>query len=276
MAQKLRLAYGVTGGALTLLVAYSLAWGQTDRPATAAAPAPTALTQDCQVAGGSVATNSALSNVTAALQQHKQIKILAIGASSAVRRGTWRGGHTEEARQILQDAVRDLDVVLINRGVGGELSAQAVERIQNEVALNRPELVLWQVGTEDALAYVPLEELQTTIIETVRWLKAHNVDVVLVGLQFVDSMEGDENYRKVRELLREVAAKEKVMIVQRYEAQRLLSLRQRGSGLPLLDQFERSEAGYVCLAQYLARAITMGVFGGAAHGREENKMPSRN
>ncbi len=27
------------------------------------------------------------------------------------------------------------------------------------------------------------------------------------------------------------------------------------------DEFERTEAGYICLAQYMARAITLGIFG---------------
>jgi hypothetical protein len=29
------------------------------------------------------------------------------------------------------------------------------------------------------------------------------------------------------------------------------------------DEFQRNEAGYVCLAQYMARAITLGIFGRA-------------
>ena len=37
-------------------------------------------------------------------------------------------------------------------------------------------------------AYVPLDELETTIVDTLRWLKDHKVDVVLVGLQYVDRM----------------------------------------------------------------------------------------
>ena len=83
--------------------------------------------------------------------------------------------------------------------------------------------MLWQVGTNDALAYVPLDELASTIVETVRWLKGHKVDVVLVGLQYVDRMAQDEHYRQVRELLRKIAAKENIIIVRRYEAQRLIA-----------------------------------------------------
>ena len=131
------------------------------------------------------------------------------------------------------------------------------------MALNEPDLVLWQVGTNDALAYVPLDELETTIVETMRWLKEHKVDVVLVGLQYVDRMAQDDHYRAVRELLRKVAAKENVMIVRRYEAQRLLAQAEASGGGLVPDEFQRSETGYVCLAQYMARAITLGIFGRA-------------
>jgi acyl-CoA thioesterase-1 len=65
----------------------------------------------------------------------------------------------------------------------------------------------------------------------------------------------------VRDLLRKIAVKENIMIVRRYEAQRLIAQAEsRGGGLAP-DEFERNEAGYVCLAQYMARAITLGIFG---------------
>ena len=112
---------------------------------------------------------------------------------------------------------------MINRGVSGELASQAAARIKNEVALTEPDLVLWQVGTNDALAYVPLDEFEATVVDTLTWLKEHKIDIVLVGLQYVDRMEQDEHYREVREMLRKIAAKENVMIVRRYEAQQLLA-----------------------------------------------------
>jgi acyl-CoA thioesterase-1 len=268
----------ISAGLLSLLLAGSLAYGQDNAPAAPAAPSPAPqqsspaaqqtmpapFSQDCQVGSTtSIAEESPLPNVAAALQKRKQVKILAIGASSLASRRTARGGHTDQIRQILQDAIKGLDVIMINRGVSGELSAQAAVRIRNEVALTEPDLVLWQVGTNDALSYVPLEEIESAIVETIQWLKEHKVDLVLVGLQYVDRMAQDDHYRAVRELMRKVAAKENVMIVRRYEAQRLLTQAEASGGGLVPDEFQRSEAGYVCLAQYMARAITLGIFGRA-------------
>jgi acyl-CoA thioesterase I len=274
--QSRTIGRAISAGLLSLLFAGSLAYAQDNAPAAPApsAPAPqqsspapqqampAPFSHDCQVGDStSIAEESPLPNVAAALQNRKQIKILAIGASSLSSRRSSRGGHTEQIKQILQAAIKGLDVVMINRGVSGELSAQAVPRIKNEVALTEPDLVLWQVGTNDALSYVPLDEIESSIVETIRWLKEHKVDVVLVGLQYVDRMAQDDHYRAVRELMRKVAAQEKVMIVRRYEAQRLLLQAEASGGGLVPDEFQRTETGYVCLSQYMARAITLGIFG---------------
>lgn len=219
-------------------------------------PAP--FSRDCQVPNDAVIRESPLPNVAAALQKRKVIKILAIGASATIGR---RGTYTGQIEQILEQAVTGLDVVIINRGVSGELAADAVRRIKTEVALNAPDLVLWQVGTNDALAYVPIDELRDTIVEMIRWLKDHKVDVVLVGLQFVHREAQDDNYRTVRELIRSIAEQEKVVVVRRSEAMRLLTQAADSGGGLFPEEFAKTEAGYACLAEYVSRAIALGAFG---------------
>jgi acyl-CoA thioesterase-1 len=267
MARKHQSRIGRAGaGALILstLIA-SAALGQSGGPppqpnGPASMPAP--FSQDCQIGNEAIVEQSPLPNVAAALQKRKQIRILAIGASPAIsRRVSGPTGAGDQIRDILRQAIKGLDVVMINRGVSGELSAQAAPRIKNEVALHEPDLVLWQVGTNDALAFVPLDDLEATITDTVHWLREHKVDAVLAGLQYVDRMAQDDHYKAVRELLRKIAAKENVMIVRRYEAQRLLSQAENSGGGLMPDEFQRNEVGYACLSQYMARAITLGIFG---------------
>src|SRR5262249_24346364 len=135
-------------------------------PSANTAPAPAPFSQDCQIGNTAIVEASPLPHVAAALQTRKQIRILAIGAASLSPRRTGHGGLTDTIRQILQKAITGLDVVMINRGVSGELSAQAAVRIKNEVALTEPDLVLWQVGTNDALAYVPIDEFEATVVDT--------------------------------------------------------------------------------------------------------------
>jgi acyl-CoA thioesterase-1 len=259
MARKHQSPFERTLGALVLsLLTVSAVVAAQGRATAQAAPAP--YSRDCQIGSTAIVEESPLPHVAAALQSRKQIKILAIGASPIMSRRV-NSGQGEAMRHLLKQAVQGLDVVMINRGVSGELSAQAAVRIKNEVALTEPDLVLWQVGTNDALSYVPLDEFANTVEDTLGWLKEHKVDVVLVGLQYVGQMALDDHYKATRDLLRKIAAKENVMIVRRYEAQQFLERAESGGGGLVPDEFERTEAGYICLAQYMARAITLGIFG---------------
>jgi len=68
----------------------------------------------------------------------------------------------------------------------------------------------------------------------------------------------------VRDTLRQIAAREKVVhrAPRRGNAGQSGRPKREGGGL-LPDEFEQTEAGYTCLAQYVARAIALGVFGKA-------------
>lgn len=196
-------------------------------------------------------------NVAAALKRGKTLRILTMGAAPG--RISRRGTYNELIEIMLEGALKGIDVTMINRGVSGELAADAALRMQNEVALEMPDLVLWQVGTNDALAYVPADEFAATVMDQIDWLKAHKADVVLVGLQFAPEMLRDAHYRLIRDTLRRVAARENVIVIRFYEAMEILSKAAEG-GQAVGEQFERSEVGYGCLAQYVANAITLGIF----------------
>lgn len=257
---KGKTAGGIAGGVLTFLSTFLALCA----PATAQDTAMplTPYSRECQV-GGQVIAASPLPNVATALDNRKKIRILTIGASAAAGRRFGKGGYTVQIEQILEHALKGLDVVMINRGISGELAANAAHRIKTEVAMTNPDLVLWQVGTNDALAYVPLPHLKAAVIDTIQWLRAHHVDVILVGLQHVDAMARNPNYTAVREMLRQIAAKENVLIVRRGDAMQLIEKAAAGEGAFRPDEFERTEAGYNCLAEYVARAIALGAFGKA-------------
>ena len=227
------------------------------------------LSKACQSGSAALAEGSPLPNVAAALVQRKTLRILAMGAAPG--RVSGRGGYTALIEVMLENAIKGIDVIMINRGVSGELAANAATRMRNEVALDRPDLVLWQVGTNDALAYVGADEFAATIKDQIEWLKAHNVDVVLVGLQFAKEMLRDAHYVEIRETLRKVAAEENVIVVRFYEAMQIINQAQ-GDGLTTADEFSHDEAGYNCLAQYVARAITLGVFAKNMPQRPEPKL----
>src|SRR5262245_1328950 len=201
-----------------------------------------------------------LPNSAAALQQRRRIKILAIGASSTAVLGSGRNGNPPLLERILERTIKGLDVEIINRGFSGELAEAAGERLKIEVALNDPDIVLWQVGTDDALAHVPVESFEQSVSNTVRWLREHNVDLILVGLHYNKRLAKDPHYQAIRESLRRITTEQNVLRVGRYEAMEVLARTKTGNGRPEPDDFGQTEAGYNCMAQYIARSITVGLF----------------
>jgi acyl-CoA thioesterase I len=241
-----------------LLTAAALLLGAGSSAAQTPPPEPSAVAKEC---GEAKIAAAPLPNSAIALQQRKSLKILTIGASSAAVLGTGgRNGSAPLLERILERTIKGLDVEIINRGFSGELAEAAAERIKIEVALNHPDIVLWQVGTNDAFAHVPVENFHLAVSNGVRWLKAHNVDVILVGLHFMKQLAKDPHYQAIRLSLARISTEENVMRVGRYEAMEVLARTMSATGQPEQQDFGLSEAGYNCMAQYVARSITVGVF----------------
>lgn len=233
-----------------------------ERPASQPQPTPPvpAITRECQTPAGVKTAPIPLPNTLRALQQRKKIRILAIGGASTARSGPDRGGFQEVFERIIEGAIKGLDVEIVNRGVSGELVRDAKERLKVEVALTQPDMVLWQVGTSDALARVPAQEFETHVGDMVRWLRAHKVDVVLVGIQYTRSLAHDPSYQAIRRAVRRVAQREGVLRVGRYEATEALERVRQGRQPTPPDPFATTEGSYACVAQYLAQAVTLGLF----------------
>jgi len=221
------------------------------------APEIPSVAKECGVEGSS---DTPLPNSAVALQEHKKIKIMAIGASSTAVLGWGREGNPPLLEQILERTIKGLDVEIINRGISGELADATATRLKIEVALNHPDIVLWQVGTNDAFAQVPVEEFAESVRSTVRWLKENKIDVILVGLHYMKQLASDPHYQAIRASLQQIATEENVLRIRRYEAVEILLRTLRETGRPEPSDFGLSEQGYNCMAQWLARAIAVGLY----------------
>jgi acyl-CoA thioesterase-1 len=222
----------------------------------------TSLSPECRVPGSKLFTIGSLRGIKAALKEHRVIRVLAIGSSStsgigaSSSRASYPARLEGELEKMFSD---DIEVEVINRGVSGEIAAGAADRMRNTVAEVDPDIVIWQVGTNDALARVEVERFSASLDETVQWLKSHNIDVVLVDPQYTAALARDEYYGRVVKAIEEVARKDRVPLVRRYEAMRYLAGERKARGYLATDQFHLNDLGYRCMAEHVARAITVGL-----------------
>src|SRR5262245_61338520 len=214
-------------------------------------PIVTPMPKACEVPGENVIAASPLPNVATALRDRRKITILAIGSTSAAVRSP--GGYYALVERILEATFKGLDVEVVNRGVSGELAADAAERMKTEVSLTHSDLVLWQLGTPDALAQVPVADFYVTVSDAISWLKEHRIDVILVGLRYTRSMSKDLHYQAIRTAIKEIASKQNVLRIGRYEAEETLERIRREQGTQM-GEAAATESSYVCMAEYLARA----------------------
>jgi acyl-CoA thioesterase I len=243
---------------VALLVAAVVVWAPQTHGQGGAELAP--VPKACEAPGANVIAATPLPNVAVALKERKKINILAIGSTSASLRGPVSGGYYAIVEHFLEATFKGLDVDVVHRGVSGELASDAGDRLKNEVALTNADLVLWQLGTADALAQVPVEDFYAAVSEAVEWLKEHKIDVILVGLRYTHSMVTDAHYQAIRAAILRIAKEQNVLRLGRYEAEETFAkIRRTQGGVPMSDA-ETTEADYVCMAEYLARAIATGLF----------------
>ena len=193
-----------------------------------------------------------------ALREKKRIKVLAIGATPLHERDQVQG-HYAQVEKFLESSVKGLDVEIVDRGVSGELARDGAVRIKNEVALNKPDLVFWQVGVADALALTPAAELKDTLARAVKWLKKHEVDVVLIGLRYQRSLAGHTGYQQIRSAIKDVVREEAILRIGHYESVEALDQLRRQDG-DQASEFDLTDAGTICLADFLSRALAVGLF----------------
>ena len=260
-----RRAGGADGCARRFLVASVLSLSAGAALAEGAPPMvgpPPALSASCEAPAGDIASNGPLPNVVKALTDHKTIEILAVGSAAMDTIGIESGvkSYPVQLEDMLKVALKGVDVDIINRGTGGEVAQTSADRIRSEMALTKPDLVLWQLGTNDALARVDPGEFTDVVKSTIEWLKANDVDVVLVGLQYTSRFVRDANYFAIKHALDEIAKDEGILYVKRYEAMQFIAQTRAKVHLMTSDNYHLSDLGTQCQAEYVARAMIANLF----------------
>jgi acyl-CoA thioesterase I len=198
-----------------------------------------------------------LLRLSQALRATHAARILAIGSSSTVGIGASSPSRTYEARleTDLESALKGTDFEVIGHGLSGEMAQGAAARMRREVEEVKPDLVIWQVGTNDALHHVDIEGFKTCLEQTLAWLKAQQVDVILINPQYGERLIQDAYYGKVVAAIADVAKEAQIHLVDRFDAMRKLQQRNGDRYYLSADNLHMNDEGYRCLAQQLAEAI---------------------
>jgi acyl-CoA thioesterase I len=185
--------------------------------------------------------------------------ILAIGSSSTEGVGASSPIATYPARleHELKQFVPGLDVRVVVSGVGGETADQTLARLVSQIAALRPHLVIWQVGTNDALSEGGEDRFRSLVERGVAAVVNTGADLVLLNQQFFPGITKKERYERFVEIVREVGLRQHASVFGRYELMKEWADTSNAGFRAMLadDAFHMSDQGYACLARILSDEI---------------------
>jgi acyl-CoA thioesterase I len=211
----------------------------------------------CLAANRTPSTGTSLPR-TASRLKTGALKIVALGSSSTT--GLWvlspDATYPEVMRRELGALRPNAQVEVINSGRVGDTISGTLGRIQADVLAYRPDLVIWQLGTNDVAWGGRADGAREWIAAGVRALKSDGAEVILMDLQYAPMVLVSSQHEVMQATIAEVARAERVGLFSRFSLMR----RSVEAGLPASalvawDGLHNSAAGYDCLGRAVARAI---------------------
>jgi acyl-CoA thioesterase-1 len=200
-----------------------------------------------------------LPNTARAIRRGEALVIVAIGSSSTQGVGASDQAHAYPAllAEELQRRWPRLAVTVVNKGVGGETADQMLARFARDVLPYRPQLVIWQTGSNSALQSGDVQGYEHTIREGIARLKAARMDVILMDPQYAPRILGRPIHKAIVDTIGEVSNDLKVALFRRFAVMRywVTSGQYRMEDIITQDQLHMNDASYHCIARLLADSL---------------------
>jgi lysophospholipase L1-like esterase len=218
----------------------------------------------CLPPKGGTKSMGSLPHVAGKLVSGEPVLIVAFGSSSTQGYGSTSPEFTYPNRLAaqLRRQYPGADITVVNAGKGGEDAPEMMKRLQSEVIDVKPDLVIWQVGTNAVLRNLDPADTAKLVEDGVARVQASGADLVLVDPQYSPRVtERAESAGRMVRLLHRVADLRHVGIFPRFEVMREWHENQ---ALPvdsfvIADGLHMNDWGYACFAQLLGDDIIKSV-----------------
>ena len=200
-----------------------------------------------------------LASSAADLAEQHALRIVAFGSSSTEGIGasspaaSYPSRLQAELRAALPDGVA---LKVLNRGVGGE-DAEDMQRRLPRIIAERPDLVIWQTGTNDPLRGLPLARFTELTRQGIGAFRAAGIDVMLMEPQDCPVFSGKPGSLAYRDAVRALGDETGVPVIRRYDLMQrwVATAKLTRAQMQAPDGLHMSDAGYALLAKAVARAI---------------------
>ena len=234
-------------------------------PASAQTPAPQIFAPqkaafECKAPPEFVRLDQPLRHIARRLAADEPLNIVAIGSSSTAGAGASSPAASYPSRlaaELGKRFPRD-DVTVLNRGVNGEEIEQMLARFPNDVIAPRPDLVLWQVGTNAVLRDHQVEADAAMLRDGIKQIKDAGADAVLMDMQFAPRVLAKSETPDMEDQIARAAKEGSIDLFNRFAVMREWHDVQHMpfEAFVAPDGLHMNDWGYGCVAKLLAGAIS--------------------
>ena len=148
-------------------------------------------------------------------------------------------------------------IQVVNAGIGGENASQTVSRLVAALDAGGYDLVIWQVGTNDAVENVDRDGFKAILEQGVSAARHAAVPMILVDPQYFPDAKHPNVYASFVDIVDDIGKQRGVAVFSRYALMRAWANEPSGLLATMLakDSFHMSDRGYACWASLLADDI---------------------
>ena len=201
-----------------------------------------------------------LPHVAALRAARAPLRIVAFGSSSTEGIGatTPAAAYPAQLQTVLAGLLpKSSRPEVINRGIGGEDVDDMVVRLQADILAKKPDMVIWQIGSNDSMRAVPLDRFEAETRAGIAAIRAAGVDVMLMEPQWCPKLDSTPGANLFLSKVRDIGAALDVPVIRRSELMRRWIDEGRLSQTQMLaaDGLHMTDGGYALLARDVAAEI---------------------
>lgn len=175
--------------------------------------------QSCDVPAYLLTTESLLPKVKAAIMGGK-LDILVIGSRSSTIATSEGSAYPGRLQALLRDKLPTVQIDVTLDLQAKKTAEDVASQIGRMVEARKPQLVIWQAGTVDAMRSTDPDEFRAALDEGVTTLQAAGTDVILMNLQYSPRTETVISAAAYIDNMRVVAQQHDVPLFDRFSIMR--------------------------------------------------------
>jgi lysophospholipase L1-like esterase len=179
----------------------------------------------CAVPDNLLFVDNDLNRVTTAVGKLHQLAIAVFGTGSSTLAGANGPSLAYPARleAALNQKLSNVMVRVATRTKGGQTADSMRRNMKDLLVDEKPNLVIWQTGTVDAIRRVELDEFRTALEAGVETLQAGGADVILMNMQYSPRTESIISVGPYVDEMRAVAQQRDIPLFDRFAIMRYWS-----------------------------------------------------